>query len=53
MLTLSANELAIDGTGSHSMAASGAQRLLLESEILLAAGNAGISVERHGSGPSR
>lgn len=38
---------------SSSVAAGGAQRLLLQGEILVAAGNAGISVERHGSGSSR
>jgi hypothetical protein len=33
---------------SNNVAASGAQRLLLQGEVLVAAGNARISVERHG-----
>lgn len=34
--------------GPDHVAASGAQRLLLQGEILVAAGNASISIERHG-----
>lgn len=33
---------------SNNVAASGAQRLLLQAEVLVAAGNARISVKRHG-----
>ena len=39
--------------GSNNVAAGGAQRLLLQGEILAAAGHAYISIERHGSGSSR
>ncbi len=39
--------------GPDHGAAGGTQRLLLQGKILVAAGNAGISVERHGSGSSR